>query len=95
MDEYIGLFERKVGELKKRGIVLPDVVLAMQLLDSSALEQKDKQIVLTAVDYSKKDEMYAQMQSSLRTFFGEKVMPYRAAQACRLALMLYKLRRSQ
>ena len=61
----LGLFEREVRELKKEGIVLPDVVLAMQLLDSSALEQKDKQIVLTTVDYSKKDEMYAQMQSSL------------------------------
>ena len=75
MDEYIGLFERKVGELKKEGIVLPVVVLAMQLLDSSALEQKDKQIVLTAVDYSKKDEMYPKMQSSLRKFFGGQVMP--------------------
>ena len=50
--------------------MLPDVVLAMQLLDSFALEQKDKRIVLTAVDYSKNaDEMYAQMQSSLRKFF--------------------------
>ena len=75
MDEYIGLFERKVGELKKEGTVLPDVVLAMQLLDSSAIEQKDKQIVLTDVDYSKSDEMYAQMQSSLRKFFGEQVIP--------------------
>ena len=60
---------------KKEGIVLPDVALAMQLLDSSTFEQKDKQIVLTAVDYSKKDEMYAQMQSFLRMFFGEQVMP--------------------
>ena len=75
MDEYIGLFERKVGELKKEGIVLPDVVLAMQLLDSSVLEQKDKQLVLTAVDYSKNNEMYAQMQRSLRKFPGEQVMP--------------------
>ena len=58
MDEYIGLFDRKVGKLKKDGIVLPDVVLGMQLLDSSTLPQKAKQIVLTAVDYSKKDEMY-------------------------------------
>ena len=55
--------------------MLPVVVLAIQSLDSSALEQKDKQIVLTAVDYSKKDEMYAQMQSSLRKLFGEQVMP--------------------
>ena len=75
MDEYVGLFDRKVGELKKEGIVLPDVVLAMQLLYSSALEQKDKQILLTAVDYSKSDKMYAQMQSSLRKVFGEQVMP--------------------
>ena len=40
MDEYIGLFERKLGKLKKERIVLPDVVMAMQLLDSSTLEQK-------------------------------------------------------
>ena len=54
--------------------MLPVVVLGMRLLDSSAHEQKYKQIVLTAVDYSKNDEMYAQMQSSLRRFFGEQVM---------------------
>ena len=33
------------------------------------------QIVLTAVDYSKNNEMYAQMQTSLRKFFGEQGMP--------------------
>ena len=31
--------------------------------------------MLTAVDYSKKDEMYAQMQSTLRKIFGEQVIP--------------------
>ena len=44
MDEYIGLFERKLGELKEKGILLPDVVLALQLLDSSALEQKIRKL---------------------------------------------------
>ena len=77
MDQFLNEYEKKVKELKKQGITLPEVVLAMQLLDSAGLDKKDKQIVLTAVDYTKKEEMYEQMKKALRKFFGEQGMSHR------------------
>ena len=74
MEQFLNEYERKVKELKKEGITLPEVVLAMQLLDSTGLDKKEKQIVLTAVDYSKKTEMYDQMKQALRKFFGDQAM---------------------
>lgn len=74
MEQFLNESEKKIKELKKEGIALPEVVLAMQLLDGAGLDKKEKQIVLTAVDYSKKEEMYDQMKQALRKFFGEQAM---------------------
>ncbi|PIK48554.1 hypothetical protein BSL78_14579 [Apostichopus japonicus] len=71
MEEFLNEYEKKVKELKK-GVTLPEVVLAMQLIDGAGLDKKEKQIVLTAVDYSKKEEMYDQMKQALRKFFGDQ-----------------------
>ena len=40
MDSYIDMFERKISELKRDGIDLPQKVLAMQLIDAANLEAK-------------------------------------------------------
>ena len=56
MDEFIIKFEKKVADLIRCGIDLPPVVLAMQIIDAANITDKEKQIVLTAVDYSKKDQ---------------------------------------
>ena len=77
MDQFLNEYEKRVKELKKQGITLPEVVLAMQLIDGAGLDKKDKQIVLTAVDYTKKTEMYEQMKNALRKFFGEQGMSRR------------------
>ena len=45
--------------------------MAFKLLDAAQVEQKDRQLVLTGVDYSMKTELFDQMKSSLRKFFGE------------------------
>ena len=71
MSEYIIVYERKVSELKKEKISLPDVVLGMQLLNGATLDKKERQIVLTAVDYTKKNELFSQMKTALRKFHGE------------------------
>ncbi|PIK40871.1 hypothetical protein BSL78_22301 [Apostichopus japonicus] len=75
--EFLNEYEKKVKELKKEGVTLPEVVLAMQLIDGAGLDKKEKQIVLTAVDYSKKEEMYDQMKQALRKFFGDQAMSSR------------------
>ena len=73
MDEFITKFEKKVADLIRCGIDLPQVVLAMQIIDAANITDKEKQIVLTAVDYSKKDQMFDQSKSALRKFFGERI----------------------
>ena len=77
MDQFLNEYEKNVKELKKEGITLPEVVLAMQLIDGAGLDKQDKQIVLTAVDYSKKEDMYDQMKRALRKFFGEQGMSHK------------------
>ena len=73
MDEFITKFEKKVADLIRCGIDLPQVVLAMQIIDAANMTDKEKQRVLTAVDYSKKDQMFDQSKSALRKFFGERI----------------------
>ena len=51
MAQFITNYDRKVNELKRDSIVLPETVLALQLLESVYLERKKRQLVLTAVDY--------------------------------------------
>ena len=64
-----------MNELKRDGIVLPETVLALQLLESVYLERKERQLVLTAVDYSQKETMYEQMRKALIKFHGEEFGP--------------------
>ena len=52
---------------------MPDPVLAFQLLDYSGLSANEKQIVLTGVDYTKKDKVYEQMVLSIKKFFGDQL----------------------
>ena len=73
MDSYIDMFERKIAELKRDGIDLPQKVLAMQLIDAANLEPKDVQMVLTGVDYQKPDDMFDQTKRAVRKFFGEQI----------------------
>ena len=39
------------------------------------LDHKDRQLVLTAVDYNKKDTLFMQMKDALKKFFDEQSMP--------------------
>ena len=45
----------------------------MQIIDAASRTDKEKQIVLTAMEYSKKDHMLNQSKSALRNFFGERM----------------------
>ena len=74
METFISNYDKKVKELKKQSIELPKVVLAMQLLDSANLGQKEKQIVLTGVNYNDKELMYDQTKSALRKYLGQQTL---------------------
>ena len=44
MTQFITNYDRKVNELKRDGIVLPETVLALQLLESVYLEKERKTV---------------------------------------------------
>ena len=69
MDDFDDRFEKMMAELNRGGTVLPNKVLAVQLIDAAKLSEKEIQIVLTGVNYEEEDEMYEQSNRALRKFF--------------------------
>ena len=74
MDEFITKFEKTVADLIRCGTDLPQLVLAMQIIDAANITDKEKQIVLTAVDYLKKEQMFDQSKSALRKFLVKEFL---------------------
>lgn len=81
MESYIGEFEKLYNLTKKHAMTLPQNVLAFKLLECALLDHKDRQLVLTAVDYSKVDTLFEQMKAALKKFFGEQSLPVVQSQA--------------
>ena len=75
MEQYLREFDKSQKKIKKCGIEMPDQILAFKLLGYSGLSQSEKQIVLTGVDYAKKDKVYEQMVLSIKKFFGDQMIP--------------------
>ena len=72
MEDYVTEFEKLYNKTKKFHMELPQPVLAFKLLECSELEMKDRQLVLTGVDYAKVDDLFKQMSTSLKKFFGQQ-----------------------
>ncbi len=67
MNEYIIQYERKYTKCVKFDMKLPDSVLAFKLLDNANLQQRDRQLILTAAT----DRTFGTMKSSLKRIFGD------------------------
>ena len=63
-------FEKRYNKTKNYGMELPQSVVAFKLLDGTMLDHKDRQLVLTAADYNKKDTLFTQMKNALKKFLG-------------------------
>ena len=70
IEEFIDLFDQNIKKLKLKGIELPQKVLALQILDAAKLEQNERQIVLTGVNFNEKEQMFDQMKIALRKYIG-------------------------
>ena len=70
IEAYILEFLKRYKALKKFKIEIPNSVLAFILLDCAGLECRDKQLVLTAVNYNEPEKLLDQMSSALKKFFG-------------------------
>ncbi|CAG2236725.1 unnamed protein product [Mytilus edulis] len=72
MEEYVTEFEKLYNKTKKFKMELPQPVLAFKLLEYSELEMKDRQLVLTGVNYEQVESLFKQMATSLKKFFGQQ-----------------------
>ncbi|VDI80195.1 Hypothetical predicted protein [Mytilus galloprovincialis] len=66
MEEYVTEFEKLYNKTKKVKMELPQPVLAFKLLEYSELEMKDRQLVLTSVNYEQVESLFKQMATSLK-----------------------------
>ena len=64
-------FEKRVKYIENKGINFPEEVKAFDLLRSAKITREEKKLVLTGVDYSKKDDIFKNALSSLKKFLGE------------------------
>ena len=69
--DYINQFDSKYTKVKNKGITLPSSVLAFKLLRNSNISNTERKIVLTGMDYEKKDTLYDQAKASLEKYCGE------------------------
>jgi hypothetical protein len=68
--QYIDNFDSRYQKIDKKGMKLPEPILAFKLLRRANLTKEEKLLVLTGMDYSKKTELYTQAQKSLKKFKG-------------------------
>ena len=73
VNDFILEYEKKYKLLaKKEGATFTNCILAMKLVDSSNLSEVDRKLVLSGMDYEKKDQLFKQSKVSLRKFVGDQ-----------------------
>lgn len=71
--DYISKFDQKYNKIVKKGMKLPSEILAFKLLKQANLKHDEHLLVLTGMDYTKREELYEQAKSSLKKFKGDQV----------------------
>ena len=72
MDVYVMDLEKLCNKTKKFKMELLEAVHAFKLLEGAGLDQKDRQLVLTGVDYKQTVTLFKQMGSAFKKFFGKQ-----------------------
>ena len=62
-EDFILEFEKLYNRIKQKSMKLPEIALAFKSLDASKISHRDHQLVLTGVDYSQKESLFAQMKT--------------------------------
>ena len=70
IDNYVTEFDKRWKMVKKHENQISSPILAFKLLDYANLDVRTQQIVLSDVDYNKKDEMYDSMKTALKKYCG-------------------------
>ena len=71
MQEYISSFIQKHSRIVKKGLKLPDEVLAFELIRNANISKDEEKLVLTGLNLEDKDKLFEGAQKSLRKFMGQ------------------------
>ena len=69
--EYCTGFEQRNKRVIAKGVTLPGEILAFELIRNARISSAERKLVLTGLDFSKKNEMYNAAKVSLKKFLGE------------------------
>ena len=71
ISDYILDFDNKYSRILKKGIKLPEEILCFELLSSANINKSEKMLILSGIDFEKKDSLFAQAKKSLKKFKGD------------------------
>ena len=75
VSDFIGKFEQFYNRMVKGGTEYSSDILAYKLIRSAKLTDTEKMLVLSGVDYTKRDTMFEQTKVSLKKFKGDSSNP--------------------
>ena len=73
MCKYISNFDDAYKKIAKQGVVIPSLILAFKLLKGAKLNEDERLLVITGIDYKNKETMYEDAKRSLKKFKGQAV----------------------
>ena len=72
IDEFIANFDEKYKRIVKGGTTIPQDILAFMMLKRARITKEERMLVVTGMDFTKKEELYEQAKTSLRKFKGDQ-----------------------
>ena len=73
MEQFISQFDNKVNRLKAVGQKMEGDILTFMLLLSSNLQQWELSLIMSALDFEKKDDVYEAAKKQMRQMLGKHV----------------------
>ena len=71
VNEYIAEFSSRVNRLQNKGVNINSEILAFELIERAVITSVEEKLVVTGLDFSKKEEMYDDAKTSLKKFLRE------------------------
>ena len=74
IDEYVLNFDSLYNKLVKCKMTIPPQILAFRLLKCATISKEECLLVMSGLDYTKKEELYTQAKASLKKFKGDNTI---------------------
>ena len=72
IDEFLVTFDEKYKRILKGGTTIPADILAFMMLKRARITKDERLLVITGMNFEKKDELYEQAKKSLKKFKGDQ-----------------------